>query len=202
MKIFNSTVVSLDTQFWAVSNYVYHYWFHFLCKWNTVECITFIYFCHRCCNNDSRPDTAPGGGGKWASPNLQVWKKLVASIWKLTHRGRNKWPTLSRLHFQMKFPHENVSILILISLRVKVHLNKSALVQVKKYRLLPNEYHAITWTKVNKNLSCHMTSLGHDEFKTDSNFTESRGVHLNESALVPGIGCCLINTMLLEFVQW
>ena len=101
------------------SNYVYQHWFHFLCKWNTVECITFIYFCHRCCNNDSRPDTAPGGGRKWASPNLQVWNKLVASIWKLTHRGLNKWPTLSRWHFQMKFPHENVSILILISLRVE-----------------------------------------------------------------------------------
>ena len=79
MKIFNSTVVRLDTQFWAVSNYVYQHWFQFLCKWNTVECITFIYFCHRCCNNDSRPDTAPGGGGKWASPNLQVWKKSRVS---------------------------------------------------------------------------------------------------------------------------
>ena len=29
MKIFNSTVVSLDTQFRAVSNYVYQHWFHF-----------------------------------------------------------------------------------------------------------------------------------------------------------------------------
>ena len=32
---------------------------------------------------------------------------------------------------------------------------------------------------------------------TDSNFTESLGVYLNESALVQVLGCCLINTMLL-----
>ena len=44
-----------------------------------------------------------------------------------------------------------------------VHLNESALVQVN--RLLPNRHHAITWTKVNKDLSWHMTSLSHDELK-------------------------------------
>ena len=121
-----------------------------------------------------------------------------------------------------------------------VHLNESALVQVN--RLLPNRHHAITWTKVNKDLSWHMTSLSHDELNkstlvqvigcclintmllpepkltkislaiwhhwammswiTDSNFTESWGVYLNESALVQVMGCCLIKTMLLEFVQW
>ena len=62
-----------------------------------------------------------------------------------------------------------------------VHLNESALVQVN--RLLPNRHHAITWTKVNKDLSWHMTSLSHDE--------------LNKFTLVQVIGCCLINTKLL-----
>ena len=116
-----------------------------------------------------------------------------------------------------------------------VHLNESALVQVN--RLLPNRHHAITWTKVNKDLSWHMTSLSRDELNksalvqvigcclintmllpepkltkislaiwhhwammswiTYSNYTESWGVYLNESALVQVIGCCLINTMLL-----
>ena len=120
---------------------------------------------------------APGGGGKWASPNLQVWQKLVASIWKLTHRGLNKWPTLSRWHFQMKFPNENVSLLINFTKSRGVHLNVSALVQVKKY-WLPNRHHAITRTKVNKDLLWHTTSLGHDE--------------LNKSTLVQVIGCCVI----------
>ena len=104
MKLFSSTVVSLDTQFVAVFNCVYQHRFHIPRKLNTVECMTLIYICHRCCNNDSRPDTAPGGGGKWASSNLQVWNKLVTSILKLAHLGLNKWPTLSRWHFQMKCP--------------------------------------------------------------------------------------------------
>ena len=131
MKLFSSTVVSLDTQFGAVFNGAYKHRFHIVCKWNTVECITLIYICHRCCNNDSRPDTAPGGGGKWASPNLQVWKKPVTSIWKPTHLGMNKWLTLSRWHFQMKFPQCKCFYIGSNSTEIwGFNLNKSALVQV------------------------------------------------------------------------
>ena len=103
MKICSSMVVSLDTQFWAVSNYVYkHGFIYFFCKWNTVECITLIYIYPRYCNA-SRPDMALGGGGKQTSLNLLVWKKLVTLIWKQTHLGQNKWPTRSRRPFQMQF---------------------------------------------------------------------------------------------------
>ena len=105
--------------------------FIFVCKWNTFEWITLIYICHRCCNNDSRPDTAPGGGGKWASPNLQVWKKLATSIWKQTLLGMNKWPTCSRWHFQMKFPQWKCFYIDSNFTEIwGFHLNKSTLVQV------------------------------------------------------------------------
>ena len=84
MKIFGITVANLETQFWAVSNHVYKHGFHFfLCKWNT--------------------DTAPGGGGKWASPNLQVWKKLVTLIYLEANTFRPEQMTHT---FQMAFPDE------------------------------------------------------------------------------------------------